>query len=432
MPISDFHGRLTHSHVLPTLLLLAGCTAAAHGPAHQEPRDAPIPDRDAAGLATWIEESCADAPMPAECREIAVARVAQERGIAVAMDVVARLDVTDAEGHALTHLVGIRGYEGVETAPEAFAACTTLYQSGCYHGVVQAYFAELQRDHEAHQLTEQLVAALCTPLRTAPDQRWSLFQCLHGVGHGVMLANEGHLPRALEACDLIEDGWEREACYGGAFMENLVTVIAPHHDHLQGHGRPGQEHHEHDHHGPEYHHQPGPVADDFEPIDPDDLHYPCSVLDERYQMACYEMQTAAMLHLLDYDIAATAAACRDAPSDTLRYVCHRSLGRDINALTNRDDGRSAELCALADPADRPACHTGVVKNVIDITADLESGVPYCQILPAGRERSACYTAIGEQTAILLPGPAERASFCRSFSGDDREACLAGAGVQAGG
>jgi hypothetical protein len=141
------------------------------------------------------------------------------------------------------------------------------------------------------------------------------------------------------------------------------------------------------------------------------------------------MQTAVMLHLLDGDIAATATACRAAPDPILRSVCHRSLGRDINAITHGEHARSAALCALAAPQDRPSCHTGVVKNVMDVTADAASGVPYCALVPAGPERQACFRAIGEHAAILLPPVAERTRFCDALEGPDRVLCLEGAGVR---
>jgi hypothetical protein len=429
--------------LLATLLpvaLLVGC-AGSHDPA---PRPVgPLPDGDATSLASWVDRACRAPATAVACREAALVRIAEDRGIGIAMDVVSRLDVSDGEGHGLAHMVGIRGYRGQATAGESLAACTTLYQSGCYHGVVQAYFSELAQGN-ADVLDGDGVGALCAPYRDRDADRWLLFQCLHGVGHGVMLVHGGHLPNALEACDLLPVAWEREVCYGGAFMENVMSVIAPHHAHVgppaghHEHGAPatddaGQEPpdhdpHGHEHHAPEHHGHRATPAEPFAPIDPDDLHYPCSALDARYQLACYDMQTATMLHLLDHDIGATAAACREAPDPILRSVCHRSLGRDINAMTNRDHRRSADLCALAGPSDRPSCHTGVVKNVIDVTADVATGIPYCSLTPAGPEREACFRAIGEQAAVLIAEAAGRARLCDGLTGADREACRQGAGA----
>ncbi|HSJ26309.1 MAG TPA: hypothetical protein VK929_16640 [Longimicrobiales bacterium] len=417
-----FPGALT---LLTATLVTACATARPEGAPVPSP---PLPQGDAAELTAWVEAVCDAANTRTACRESALVRVAEERGIAAAMDVVARLGLTDSDGHAASHMIGIRGYRGVESAAEDFASCTTLHQSGCYHGVVQAYFADLRQAPGPDRMDEETVSALCAPYRDLENGYWSLFQCIHGVGHGVMLVHDHHLPRALETCDLLPTSWERESCYGGAFMESAVTALTPHHDHsavaLAGREPARAEHDDHAHHAS--HGAAGGAADPFPAINPDDLHYPCSVLDARYLKACYDMQTATMLYLLNQDIAATAAACREAPDAILRAVCHRSLGRDINAITGGEHTRSVALCGQAAPADRPSCHTGVVKNVIDVTADAASGAAYCERVPAGSEREACYRAIGEQTTVLIPRLADRARFCLSFDGANRTACMAGA------
>jgi hypothetical protein len=407
--------------------LLASCATSTAGP--DAARPAPLPTTDAAGLSRWVEHLCADLYTRAACREAALVRVAEERGIASAMEVVAGLEMSDSEGHIVTHMIGIQGYRGAERVGESFAECTPIHQSGCYHGVIQAYFGELRGAAEGATLTPGLLDGLCAAYREAEDDQWLRFQCLHGLGHGVMLVRDHHLPGALEACDLLSSGWEREVCYGGAFMESVITATRPHHGHV-GAAVAAHAEHPHHEHGHDGHATPTAAVEPFPALNPEDLHHPCSALPERYGFACYGMQTAVMLHLLDGDIAATAAACRQAPDPILRSVCHRSLGRDINAITHGRHGRSAALCALAADADRPACHAGVVKNVIDVTADAGSGVSYCRLAPPGPERQACFRAIGEQTAILLPRPEDRARLCQTLDGPDRAGCLEGAGREA--
>jgi hypothetical protein len=415
------------------VLVLAACSAAPGGPpagpADSDP--GPIPDRDPTGLAAWVDAECRDLAGRIECREAALARIAADHGIAVAMDVVAGLGVGDSEGHALSHLVGIRGYRGAARVGESFGECTPIHQSGCYHGVVQAYFGDLRGAGHGGGVTGELMDGLCEPYRGPEGDAWLLFQCLHGAGHGVMLVHDHHLPHALATCDLLSASWDREACYGGAFMESVMTVTSPHHAHVGaavgGHHEDHEDHEDHEHHAHAGH---GEQAERFPAFDPEDLHHPCSSLDVRYHLACYDMQTAVMLHLLDGDIQATAAACREAPDSLLRAVCHRSLGRDINAITHGQHASSAALCALAAAEDRPSCHIGVVKNVMDVTADPGSGVPYCALVPPGAERQQCFRAVGEHVAILLTGRSDRVDFCDALEARDRAPCLEGAGVRA--
>src|SRR5690606_26023321 len=67
----------------------------------------------------------------------------------------------------------------------------------------------------------------------------------------------------------------------------------------------------------------------FPALDPADPLYPCTALDDRYLVACYQMQTSAILARNGGDIQATARACDRAP-EQYRGQCYLSLGRDIS------------------------------------------------------------------------------------------------------
>src|SRR5690606_20446047 len=96
------------------------------------------------------------------------------------------------------------------------------------HGVIQSYFVDHAARHGSH-LDVATVDGLCAAQRGDEGEQWLLFQCAHGMGHGLLMLAGYHLPTALEWCDLVSDPWERESCYGGVFMENIVHVTMPHH-----------------------------------------------------------------------------------------------------------------------------------------------------------------------------------------------------------
>src|ERR1041384_6515640 len=60
----------------------------------------------------------------------------------------------------------------------AYASCNELFQSGCYHGVIQAYFA-----YEGTDCAN--VVGLCRDHAEMRDSDWLHFQCVHGIGHGL-------------------------------------------------------------------------------------------------------------------------------------------------------------------------------------------------------------------------------------------------------
>ncbi len=376
--------------------------------------------------------------------------VLEARGVTAAMEQLDVLVAGDADirrdAHNYAHHIGIAAYTGEQDVGEVFSACTPAYQSGCYHGVIQSYFAA-EVGGRGGELDPAMVNGLCREQREDADQRWLLFQCAHGMGHGLVMVADRHLPTALEGCDLVQDAWERESCYGGAFMENIVHETAPHHavgrpemaeggheGHHGAHESPthhaAPEHAAAEHHG---HHAPGvslsAAADraPFPALDRDDPFYPCSALDERYAVSCYQMQTSAILYFNGYDVAATAATCATAP-EGLRPVCFQSLGRDISSMTGQDHRRAADLCATSPDPFEPWCHLGYAKNLVDLTADSADGLAYCRVLPEGESKRFCYVAIGEQIWVLADAIERREQLCRAAEGPYVAACRHGAGL----
>ena len=45
----------------------------------------------------------------------------------------------EREGHGYTHVIGIRAWKPGDDVSTVFRGCNGLYQSGCYHGVIQSY-----------------------------------------------------------------------------------------------------------------------------------------------------------------------------------------------------------------------------------------------------------------------------------------------------
>ena len=324
------------------------------------------------------------------------------------LDAIAAADPDVAErAHEYAHGLGIEAYSTSPDIAATFSACGDGFSSGCRHGVIQAYFESRE------QVTQPEVEALCQPFRSASASRWVLFQCVHGMGHGLTMFRGHDLPQALTDCDLLSDGWDRESCYGGAFMENVINVTSPHH--------PATELAAHSHH-----HM---TMSSFKAIDPADPLYPCSIVAERYLHACYQMQTSVMLYENHGDIAAAAKSCERAPA-AQRPVCFQSLGRDITSYTARDPQKTADLCAKARDAYRPSCYFGAVKALVDWTATTNAAFTFCGIVLREPGAPTCYRALGEEIATLLAAAPEKEEQCtRAQAPEAVEACRLGAGLR---
>ncbi|MFV1986571.1 MAG: hypothetical protein ACC682_04790 [Gemmatimonadota bacterium] len=373
-----------------------------------------------------------------DCYQEHVLGVLADEGVRPALDMLAAVATADVnverEAHVYTHAVGITSYDARRPVSEVFSECTELFQSGCYHGVIQAHLMAAGVSDDA------TVTELCEDFKPPGSDRFLLFQCLHGLGHGLTMFYGYDLPRALEGCDLLAESWDRQSCYGGAFMENITGATDPHHVATELGRSPDSRHadaedpeaatHDHEMQGEK---SPDMIAKEglepWEPLRADDPHYPCSVLDSRYLAACYMMQTSVMLHHNGDDFGAAADDCGRAP-ERWRATCFQSLGRDISAYTLQDQGKGLEACGRTPEDFRDACYVGLVKNFVDLTATTEDGFEFCTRVEE-RYKGRCNEAIGEQINTLFATEEERREACSMAETDDLEAtCLFGARVPA--
>ncbi len=425
---------------------LAVLLAACGGPGVEMAREVPAAVRSAVD-----ECSGREGVEKQDCYEGHVLAVQQQDGVAAALDLVEAIAALDEnverDGHVYVHMVGIEAYSPDVDVAETFAQCSTLFQSGCYHGVLQAHFMA------SGTVEEATVRELCQAYSGVDGDRWLLFQCLHGLGHGLTMFYDHNLPRALRACDYLGSNWDQESCYGGAFMENILNATQPHHpasELMSAHGGEGSSEagaaHEHEtgeadepgSHAAGAHEHGGPAAgampgmgdlEPFEPLREDDLHYPCSILERRYLRACYMMQTSAMLWQNGGDIGGAASVCLDAPVG-FRQTCIQSLGRDISSYTLQDPKASLSECRKVDETLREWCYVGLVKNFVDLTAQTEAAFDFCRRVE-DENKPRCYEAIGEEIGVLKNSQEDRRELCSGSEREHVDSCLYGARVVTG-
>ncbi len=378
---------------------------------------APIATGDSTALAEFAIRRCrlARGQPKQTCYEEVFLAVAERNQIRLAMDalsVLSRLDKsTVANGHDLTHVVGINAWTPGEEVGAVYESCTGLYQSGCYHGVVQAYL-------DANGTDSTTVAQVCGLIDAAANNLWLRFQCVHGIGHGLVNNMAMHLPKALAGCDWLVSAWDASSCYGGAFMEFIVAGRGQaHHPAKRAGTAKPEDHGEHEHHE---------SADTFAVRDKNDPLYPCSAIGEKYQPACYGMQAGIIYELLGADFAKIAKACDGAPP-AMRPSCYQGIGTYVSGVTVRNSEKAITLCNEGHETYKRWCFVGVVKNFIDVTAKPEDGFEFCKLIhDQPLEAVTCYVAVGEQIAVLFQTDPDRSRECAKAGAAFVGACRYGA------
>jgi hypothetical protein len=376
-------------------------------------------DADSARVASLARARCrllSGAERRACLQEFLLALVEQGR-VRLAIGTLGRLGARDGrirrEGHEYSHVIGINAWRPGKDLGEVYGQCSELFQSGCYHGVIQAYFAWNGTDSAT-------VADVCTSSPVISQTGWLRFQCVHGVGHALVQARSLHLPRALDGCDQLREPFDQESCYGGAFMEFIVGARGQSHHPRVGPPAADSAAEDHEHAG----HDAAPA---FALRDPNDLLYPCTAVGEKYRRQCYQMQAGIIFETANGDVEKMARACNGAPAQH-RKSCYHGIGTYVSGLTARDAGRTIRICSLGDPEYREWCFVGVVKNFIDVTAKPGDGIDYCRLLEEPRLASRCYVAVGEQIAFLLLYMKDRRDACGRAEPRYVNACLYGAGL----
>ena len=299
------------------------------------------------------------------------------------------------ETHPLVHHLGQRSFAHYGSAVEAMAHCRDVFWSGCYHGVLQAYLTSLP-SVEAHH-----IVSLCPATGTAADFLFKRYNCLHGIGHGVTIQFRFDVLKSLAHCDYLTSEWDRESCYGGVFMENIVT--------FQNARQPQHAHHHHD------------QTPDTSFMNAEDLLYPCTALSEKYLRSCYLMQTSAVLTFLNYDFAQAFTQCERVTGDH-QTTCFRSLGRDISGFTLRDPQRVTELCGLGKGDQVRQCFIGAVKDFILTDASPDAGLAFCRHLD-GQFKQDCYSTLAEMVVTLYSDREQRNQACRKGESEYVDTCL---------
>ncbi len=328
------------------------------------------------------------------CQEQAFANVAYREGpkpaLALFRERMAADTAIEANCHRIAHYIGSGALSRLKgDVAAAFAAGDATCASGYYHGILERAFRNAPR-----KSLGAVAKALCADggiRRTA----FLAFQCLHGLGHGLMIKTGYDLPDSLQACDALGPENDVASCAGGVFMENAATA-------------PGS---------------PTRTFGTSRWLKEDDLIYPCETVAERHEGACYLLITSRILAANKYDWKDTARHCAKV-EDRWVDVCFQSYGRDASGVSRQDPVETARLCRLAGSG-RDPCLFGAARDMVNVYSDVDRAAELCGAAPAAmRER--CFYGIGSIVGALTAAPSERQAFCDRASTRYSKSCMTGA------
>jgi hypothetical protein len=211
------------------------------------------------------------------------------------------------------------------------------------------------------------------------------YQCVHGLGHGLMIQTGYDLPTALSVCRGLQTRWDELSCDGGVFMENGSTVYGMRSQWLKD----------------------------------DDPLYPCQRVALSSRGSCYLRVTTQILHTNRFNWSRTAGMCRALEPKWTRY-CLRSYGRDALNYTGGKSLATLKLCQLTGTA-QGNCLYGAARSLADRDAKAEGAAAFCRLADRVYQPG-CFAGLGVVVGLLEPTERRRVEACRKLSGRYADAC----------
>jgi hypothetical protein len=289
--------------------------------------------------------------------------------------------------HRIVHMIGSASLARLHgDVAQAFALGSATCWSGYYHGILERAFADIGSPDDAKAVARKL----CDD----PDiekTTFLLYQCVHGLGHGLMIYSAYNLPWALDICDALATGWDQASCTGGVFMENISSSYG--------------------------------VKSNW--VRDDDPVYPCRDMKERHKLYCYLMVTSRINQLNGFDWKQTVDTCRTVEQDWVT-TCFESYGRDASGWTVEEPGKIAPLCRLAGRFEK-SCVYGAVRDLASYDPSGKKAAAFCSVV-ADRLRERCWNGVGTIVASLYPDAAAKGNACRRAPAAYEPSCRFGAGL----
>lgn len=247
-----------------------------------------------------------------------------------------------AQCHPLMHVIGNEASRFYDTVSQAYLHGDSFCWSGYYHGVMEGVIGRIGMKALPDHLN-----TMCADIPGKEAYSFDYYNCVHGLGHGIMEVLGDELFKALAMCDTVQGSWEQQSCYGGVFMENIIRDTFYH---------------------------------DSKYLKEDDPMYPCNAVDVRYKEACYLGQTSYALQTNGYDFPAVFTLCSQI-EDPFGAICYQSLGRDAANQGGHQAAATKSTCLLSQNPDAQAnCVIGAVKEIISYYHADNQARDFCAIL----------------------------------------------------
>lgn len=288
--------------------------------------------------------------------------------------------------HEETHYLSRIEYQKVGSIAKVYEQCDSTCHGGCYHGAVEQYLKN-KNISLANLNSESVIKVIIQMCGRKQDYSKSLiyFECIHGIGHASMYVTNMGLLTSLKVCDLFSDQAEREACYGGVFMENSSSSTNSDH--------------------------PGKF------IKADNPMYPCDILDKQYLSLCYRYQSSYFASYSKWDWTKVGSLCAQVPQ-AYQNGCFETIGTNQVGFV-QDVSLMKKNCSLAAGEEKfkSSCIQGIVIALAGRYVNQENRLlEFCESVDEANKKS-CYQQIGLSISSWYQQPEDFKKVCNKIKSE---------------
>ncbi len=366
--ISDYHSYIKSAQVnskpglfQPEAQMLSQAMAGPDKNAPAEPTVlARTPDHPITGGTTtpyvYDSSTCKTSATPYVCFADYYKKIVSNYGSEIAIkDVKQRYTenpVVVSQCHPIMHVIGQEASKSYSTVSEAYEHGDNFCWSGYYHGIMEGVVRRIGEKNLPTALN-----TICDDISGKDRYSFDYYNCVHGLGHGIMELSDDAVFDSLKMCDNLTGNWEQNSCYGGVYMENIIAA---------------------DYNG------------SSEYLKPKDPMYPCTAVADKYKSQCYLGQSSYALEVSGYDFSKLFPMCA-AIAQPYRDICNQSIGRDAANQASHVSLATKKTCSLTtNENDR----IGAVKEIISYYHTNDQAKDFCNVLD-DPDKTECLQ-VGEQ------------------------------------
>lgn len=215
----------------------------------------------------------------------------------------------------------------------------------------------------------------------------------HVVGHGFIMWKDYELLGALKSCDLLKaDEAITVACRGGVFMENIVGGRSPETGHYTNYLN-------------------------------NDPFYPCTIVDRKYETACYKYTPYRFMQLFQNDFGKFAENCLKL-NRAYRDSCFSIMGLAAMKLNKSDSSKAKALCGYAPLGEaRNLCTFGAARASLWREEEQDNALKFCVFLNDVAVKDQCYGEVFARAKDIFSFRDAYSAFCAKTEPQYRNTCF---------